>query len=107
MTLVRGWTWPRDPRAPVPLSSLLDDIGQHKTQVVDSVPTFFKIINTDNFDGDYPNEKFIENLPPHLTEAQATRICDAIMEAVRSPEGSCRFWRIVPEGYVLRPGFSP
>lgn len=68
------------------------------------VVAYFKIIDCDMFDGDYPNEKFVEPLPPKLTRAQADRICDAICLGVEMH--SPRYWRVVPEDYKLQPGFT-
>ena len=63
-----------------------------------------RIIETDNFGGDYPDEKFVEPLP-HLTSEQAQLIADTINSA--TSEHHPRFWRVVPNDYKLRPGFEP
>ena len=63
----------------------------------------FRIIETDNFGGDYPDESFLP-LPPMKHEkakAVATAINDAFTEI------TTRFWREVPEDYVLQGGFEP
>jgi hypothetical protein len=62
-----------------------------------------KIIETDNFGGDYPDEKFL-NLPP-LREEHARKIADAINGAF--PECHRRYWRVVADDYKLLPGFEP
>jgi hypothetical protein len=62
-----------------------------------------KIIETDNFGGDYPNEKFL-NLPI-LDEVAANRIAAAINKAF--PAGYPRYWRVVKDNYKLQPGFEP
>lgn len=64
-----------------------------------------KIIETDNFNGDYPNEKFLA-LPPDMNEAAATEICEAINKHC-SGSHSPRYWRVVAADYVLQPGFEP
>jgi hypothetical protein len=66
-----------------------------------------KILNTDNFGSDYPNESFVENLPCPLTERQAQLICDAINSVVQHPEQHPRYWRVVSDDYQLQPGFEP
>ena len=66
--------------------------------------TGFRIIETDNYGGDYPNESFLR-LPP-TTRENAQRIADAI-NAAFCPEHGRRYWRVVPEDYVLQPGFEP
>jgi hypothetical protein len=63
-----------------------------------------KIVNTDNFGGDYPNEKFVENLP-RLTEEHARAIVGAINGGI--PEDGPRYFKVVPDDYVLQPGFEP
>lgn len=65
----------------------------------------FKIVETDNFDGDYPDEKFV-NLPA-TTKEKAQAIADTI-NTVHCPMGdSPRWWKVEPEDYVLVPGFEP
>lgn len=60
-----------------------------------------RIVETDNFGGDYPDEKFL-NLPP-MAEDKAEYIAFAINSTLRST----RFWKVVPDDYVLVPGFEP
>jgi hypothetical protein len=62
-----------------------------------------KIVETDNFDGDYPDEKFLD-LPP-LQEHHAKKIADEINFAF--PSSYPRFWKVVPDSYTLSPGFEP
>lgn len=64
-----------------------------------------KIIHTDNFDGDYPNEKFVEGLPLLRILEQAQAIADAINN-VFGPNAD-RFYKVVPDDYALQPGFQP
>lgn len=61
-----------------------------------------RIIETDNFGGDYPDEKFLN--VPQLPREKAQAIADAINEAVG--ERHPRYWRVVENDYVLQPGFS-
>jgi hypothetical protein len=63
-----------------------------------------KIIHTDNFAGDYPDEKFVTGLP-RLNAEQAKVICDAINST--QPETTDRFYVVVDDDYVLQPGFEP
>lgn len=62
-----------------------------------------RIVNTDNFGGDYPNETFLglPNLPKDD--------CDAICEILNRNAGEdCpRYWKTVEENYILQPGFEP
>lgn len=74
-----------------------------------------KIVNTDNFGGDYPDEKFVclvltdgtNNDGPLLELPQdiAKRIADALNDW--RGERSVRFCKVVPNDYKLRPGFEP
>ena len=63
-----------------------------------------KIVNTDNFGGDYPNERFVENLP-FLSREHAKSICDAINAGL--PEHYHRYFKVVEDDYQLQPGFEP
>jgi len=65
----------------------------------------YKIIHTDNFGGDYPDEKFVSELPYFHTENRAQVVCDAINSTI--PENHHRYWRVVEEDYQLQPGFEP
>jgi hypothetical protein len=64
-----------------------------------------RVVNTDNFGGDYPDEKFVENLPV-LTHAQASLVAAAI----NSAQGDLlapRYFKAVADDYKLKPGFEP
>ena len=63
----------------------------------------FKIIHTDNYGGDYPDEKFVTELPC-MTEEKANLVCDAIN---KGREDDRRYYKVVPSDYVLQPGFEP
>jgi hypothetical protein len=63
-----------------------------------------RIIHTDNFAGDYPDEKFVEGLP-RLTAEKAKVICDAINST--QPDNAPRFYVVVEDDYKLLPGFEP
>lgn len=65
-----------------------------------------KIIHTDNFGGDYPDEKFVEGLPS-MTWAQAMKISTAINETLNPDGRGSRYWKVVPQDYVLVGGFEP
>jgi hypothetical protein len=67
-------------------------------------PTYYRIIRTDNFDGDYPDEKFVEPLPA-MSREEADRVADAINRA--TGPASRHYWRVVDNAYKLRPGFEP
>lgn len=65
----------------------------------------YRIVETDNFGRDYPNEQFV-NLPSTTVE-KAGLVCDAINKA-HNPDGrGDRHWVVRPEDYKLQPGFEP
>lgn len=61
-----------------------------------------RIIDTDNYGGDYPDEHF--HLFPMPQEA-AQAICDIVNEQLG--ERASRFYRVVSDDYKLQPGFEP
>jgi hypothetical protein len=63
---------------------------------------WFRVVETDNFGSDYPDERFTG---PPLTEEDANRVADTFNEATHADHP--RFWKVVPVGYKLRPGFEP
>ncbi|MHB1097957.1 MAG: hypothetical protein ACYCZR_00250 [Burkholderiales bacterium] len=67
-----------------------------------------RIVETDNFDGDYPDESFL--LWP-MPEAAAKEIADAVNRAADiggyAAGHASRYWKVVPDNYVLQPGFEP
>lgn len=63
-----------------------------------------RIVETDNFGGDYPDESFLK-LPP-MSEEMANKVCDVINDCCSGPNEP-RYWKVVPEGYKLQPGFEP
>jgi hypothetical protein len=67
--------------------------------------TMYRIVETDNFGGDYPNEKFV-NLPAMINEHNARNLCNLI-NAIFSGDSSPRYWKVVDRDYKLQPGFEP
>lgn len=65
----------------------------------------FRIVETDNFGGDYPDESFV-NLPP-MPKESAERIARAINDELCNHDYARRFWKVVEDGYKLQPGFEP
>lgn len=65
---------------------------------------FYKIVETDNFGGDYPDEKFV-SLPP-MTKEKAEAIAGAINQHL-SGNHCDRYWKVVDSDYTLSPGFEP
>jgi len=59
----------------------------------------FRVVNTDNFGGDYPDERFFIDLAMPRTVAVA--ICDKLNERV--DDTSSRIYKVVADGYTLQP----
>lgn len=62
---------------------------------------FYKVVETDNYGGDYPNEKFA--LSYSLTKHAANDIADAINKHMCGR----RYWKVVKSDYTLQQGFEP
>jgi hypothetical protein len=62
-----------------------------------------RIVETDSFGRDYPNEKWLQ-IPP-LCEHQAKVLADIINGA--AGEDSDRYWKVVDLDYELSPAFEP
>ena len=62
---------------------------------------FYKIVETDNYGEDYPDEKFI-NLPSTTKEK-----AESIAKVINDNLCYSRFWKVVDTEYVLQPGFEP
>jgi hypothetical protein len=65
----------------------------------------YKVVETDNFGGDYPDEKFV-NLPS-CSKEDAEKLASLINELFCNYYGARRYWKVVPVGYELSPGFEP
>ena len=63
-----------------------------------------RLIHTDSYGGDYPDEKFVTGLPRLPTE-QMQRIADVINSEIGF--NSSRYYMAVEDDYVLQPGFEP
>lgn len=62
----------------------------------------FKIVNGCNYDSEYPMEEFVTGLPVLFDKAKAEMIADAINDANYNSTYAARFYRVVPEDYVLK-----
>jgi hypothetical protein len=61
-----------------------------------------RIVDTDNFGGDYPNERFVLGIMSH---EHCQKIADVLNEA--SGPNAYRYYKVVEDDYVLEPGFEP
>jgi hypothetical protein len=66
----------------------------------------YKIVETDNFGGDYPDEKFLA-LPPTEDRNAIHAIADLINATFCNHEASPRFWKVVLLPYKLEGPFTP
>ena len=64
----------------------------------------YMVVETDNFGGDYPNEKFAT--PYFLRKEIAEKIATILNEEM-SGDKAPRYWMVREEGYKLLPGFEP
>jgi hypothetical protein len=62
----------------------------------------FRIVETDNYGGDYPNESFHG---PHMKYSECDTVADIFNQAY-GPNG-LRFYIVVHDSYKLQPGFEP
>lgn len=63
----------------------------------------YRIVNTDNFGGDYPDETFVGD--EYADEETAQRKADELNGPY--PEHSSRYYKVVKLPYDLVPGFEP
>lgn len=63
-----------------------------------------KIVETDNFSGDYPDEKFVNQSP--VSKDAAEEIVKYINKRWSGDRAS-RYWKVVEDDYKLQPGFEP
>lgn len=68
------------------------------------MPNRWKVIETDNFGGDYPNESFVSPTPS-LSEEEA-KILAVLLNSFTGPNHP-RFYRAVNSEYKLQPAFEP
>jgi hypothetical protein len=61
-----------------------------------------RIIDTDNYSSDYPNEHFWFGI---FSPEHAKVVCEGLNKT--KPLGDARYFQIVSDDYVLQPGFEP
>ena len=66
----------------------------------------YRIVETDNFGGDYPDEKFV-NLPPSPNRQVMHALAEVINAEFCHDEAGSRFWKVVLMPYTLVGGFTP
>lgn len=62
----------------------------------------YRIVNTDNFGSDYPDERFTDD-GPFESESAAQACADELNVEEDSP----RYFKVVRMPYELQPGFEP
>lgn len=63
----------------------------------------YAVVNTDNFNGDYPEEYFVT---PYISEDAAEKIAE-ILNTECGGGNAPRYWKVVACPYTLAPGFEP
>jgi hypothetical protein len=63
-----------------------------------------RVIDTDNFGGDYPGEKFVSGV---LSEEEAQKLKDKLNKEFCKGNHSPRWHQVVADDYELVPGFRP
>lgn len=63
-----------------------------------------RIVETDNFDGDYPDESFVLRYSLH---PEAAKNIAEVINSYCSGTESPRYWKVVDDDYELSPGFTP
>ena len=66
----------------------------------------FRLVDADNFGGDYPNEKWA-CLYTFQTKAAAQIVADVLTDNLGFDERSPRYVKVVETPYELQPGFEP
>lgn len=64
----------------------------------------YRVVETDNFCGDYPNESFHG---PVMTKDAAEQVAEIFNKESGADLGGDRFYKVVEETYKLQPGFEP
>ena len=64
----------------------------------------YRVVETDMFGGDYPDESF--SSPSLRRKDAAEKIADILNEEWGGPHAS-RFYKVVKMPYALQPGFEP
>ena len=70
----------------------------------------YHVVDTDNFGGDWPDEKFLSLGDIRLSfsdKKRAQAVADALNGPPEQAEFAHRYWKVVEEGYQLKPGFEP
>lgn len=66
--------------------------------------TEYRIVNTNNFGGDYPNESFTDDESFETQKAAQAR-ADKLND--KAGDNSPRYFKVVKMPYELQPGFEP
>ena len=64
----------------------------------------YRVVETDNFGGDYPNESFEG---PLMTYEECERVAETFNMATHADHGGSRYYKTEHRSYKLAPGFEP
>jgi hypothetical protein len=67
--------------------------------------SMYRIVNTCNFDSDYPDEYFVSHIPFLQREDHAQAIADLCNQ--QAGPNNARYWKVVEHDYELAPEFEP
>jgi hypothetical protein len=68
----------------------------------------YGVVDTDNFGGDYPDEKFVVQCwLREETAVEITRLLNAENSINGDGDAASRYYKVVARGYKLQPGFEP
>jgi len=63
----------------------------------------YAVVETDNYDGDYPDESFV--CEEKLCKSSAKGLAEVLNQRLGGPTAK-RFWKVVELPYTLRPSFE-
>jgi hypothetical protein len=87
----------------LPQRAVRIQIGEEGPRSGETEAAMFRVVETDNFNGDYPDEQWVG--PPLRDEAAANRVAATFNEEVTGE--SRRYFKVVKLPYTLQPGFVP
>lgn len=82
------------------IDGTMQDWPDYPDESEDAIPS--RVVETDNFGGDYPDEKFVTGILP---KAECIKIADEMND--KAGPNSFRFWKVEKDDYILQPGFEP
>ena len=86
-------------------SGSLVKVGRRPRNASEAKPgRVYRVVETDNFGGDYPNESFEG---PLMTYEECERVAEMFNTASHAAHGGNRYYKTEHTSYKLAPGFEP